>query len=335
MYQPPDGRWFITEQHGRIFVFPDRSDAAATVYLDLRDRVSTNSNEEGLLGFAFAPDFSSSGVFYVHYSAANPRRSVVSRFQSDAQATMGLPASEVVLLTVAQPFENHNGGQIAFGPEGYLYIVLGDGGSFSDPQGNAQDLSVLLGKLLRIDVASGGAAYAVSPDNPFSGQASARAEIWAYGLRNPWRFSFDASTGELWLADVGETRLEEINLIQRGGNYGWNVMEGSECFGGGSACASSGIILPLFEYETGQNCAVMGGFVYQGKDIESLRGAYVYADYCSGRVWALRYDGSDVSEQRQIADADFRINSFATNDQGELYVLEHADSGGGIYRIVP
>ena len=332
MYQAPDGRWFVTEQRGRIFVFANAPDARASVYLDLRDRVSTNGNEEGLLGFALAPDFASSGVFYVHYSAANPRRGVISRFQSNAQLTAGQPASEAVLLAVAQPFSNHNGGQVSFGPDGYLYIALGDGGSARDPRRNGQNLGTLLGSLLRIDVSA--AAYAVPPDNPFVRQAGARAEIWAYGLRNPWRFSFDTRTGDLWLGDVGQNRREEVNLIRRGGNYGWNVMEGSECLGGGNACAMSGKTQPIVEYETGPNCSVTGGFVYRGEAMTALRGAYVFGDYCSGRIWTLRSDGASGGEPRQIARADFRISSFAVDDRGELYVLDHVGSGGGIYRIV-
>jgi glucose/arabinose dehydrogenase len=252
---------------------------------------------------------------------------------------LGDAASEEVLLQVDQPFVNHNGGQIVFGADGYLYIGLGDGGSARDPQGNGQNRRVLLGKLLRIDVGgrSSDLAYRIPADNPFAGQgATAREEIWAYGLRNPWRFSFDDQTGALWLADVGQNTREEIDVIQKGGNYGWNRMEGFDCLGGGSNCDKSGLMLPVFEYPTGQagNCSVTGGFVYRGESIPALRGAYVYGDYCSGRVWALRYDGSKVSEQAELADGSFMLSSFAVDAAGEVYALQHAGSGG-IFKLAP
>ncbi|HLF78250.1 MAG TPA: PQQ-dependent sugar dehydrogenase [Dehalococcoidia bacterium] len=340
MYQAPDGRMFVTEQPGRVLAFDSRAAAPTTsVFLDITERVDASSNEMGLLGFAFAPDFAQSGIVYASYTAGNPRRSVISRFRSNQAHTSGDPASEEVLLQVDQPFVNHNGGQILFGPDGFLYIGLGDGGSARDPQGNGQNRRVLLGKLLRIDVGgrSGNLAYRIPADNPFVGQgATTREEIWALGLRNPWRFSFDSRTGALWLADVGQNTKEEIDIIEKGGNYGWVVMEGFDCLGGGTNCDRTGFIPPVFEYPTGRagNCSVTGGFVYRGEAIAGLRGAYVYGDYCSGRVWALRYDGAKVIQQAELADGNIMISSFAVDASGEIYALQHAGSGG-IFKLVP
>ncbi len=336
LYQAPDDsdRWYATEQRGRVLVFDDRPDEAqATVFLDITDKVTTGGNEEGLLGLAFAPDFRSSRVFYVYYSAPNPRRSVISRF---AAATPGAAdrASETVILEVGQPFSNHNGGQIAFGPDGFLYVGLGDGGSGRDPMGNGQNLGVLLGKLLRIDpsAAGGGRPYRVPVDNPFAGQAGARDEIYAYGLRNPWRFSWDSETGTLWLGDVGQNAWEEIDVIEKGGNYGWAIMEASRCLPG-TSCMPTGI-LPVFEYPTSRpNCSVTGGFVYRGEAIAALRGAYVLSDYCSGIIWGLRYDGSRVTEERELIDSSIQISSFAVDHRGEIYALAHA-AQGGIFKLV-
>jgi glucose/arabinose dehydrogenase len=338
LYQAPDGRWFVTQQIGRIFLAEDRGGAQPQVFLDLTSRVSTAGSEEGLLGFAFAPDFAGSGQFYVYYSAASgARRTVVSRFTAAPGANAAaILATENVLLEIPQPFSNHKGGQIAFGPDGYLYVGLGDGGSARDPMGNGQNLGALLAKILRIDV-SGGGAYRIPLDNPFVGRAGARGEVWAYGVRNPWRFSFDSATGRLWLADVGQDRREEVNVVEKGGNYGWNVLEGSECLGGGTACARDDKILPILEYETGANCSITGGFVYHGSQIASLQGAYVYGDYCSGRVWGLRYDGSRVRQQAQLTDSSFRISSFAVDNSGEIYVIAHGESASqsGIFKLVP
>ncbi len=329
--QLPSGSWLVTEQAGRVLV-TDRVGIQANVVLDLTDRVRTEGNEEGLLGLAIAPDFVETGVVYLYYSASDPRRSVISRFDLGPGGAGG--DSEEVILEIRQPFANHNGGQIAFGPDGYLYVGLGDGGSARDPQGNGQNLETVLGSLLRIDVSSGGPGYSVPGDNPFLGQGNARGEIWAFGLRNPWRFSFDAATGDLWAGDVGQNTREEIDLIVAGGNYGWPVMEGFDCLDGGSGCDRDGLLPPVLDYDNaGGDCSVTGGFVYHG-GIAELRGAYVYADYCSGRIWALRHDGSTVTVQEQIAQPDFNISSFAQGNDLEVYVLEHSGSGG-IYKLVP
>jgi glucose/arabinose dehydrogenase len=328
--------WLATEQVGRVHLIFPGSDASpepdAGIFLDISSKVSTDGNEEGLLGLALAPDFASSGVFYVYYSAANPRRSVISRFESAGNAA--LPESETVILEVAQPFSNHNGGQIAFGPDGYLYIGLGDGGSARDPQGNGQNTATLLGSILRIDVSGGEAGYSIPSDNPFVGQGNARGEIWAYGLRNPWRFSFDSTTGDLWVGDVGQNTREEVDVITRGGNYGWSIMEGFDCLDGGDDCNRYGLLPPVIDYGRDGGCSVTGGFIYRGAAIPELVGAYVYADYCSGSIWALRYDGSEVTEHEQIGQADFAVSSFAQGSDGEIYVLEHSGAGG-IYKLTP
>jgi len=341
MYELPDGsnRFLVTEQRGVISIFDNRPDVQrATVFMDLSGRVSTAGNEEGLLGFAFAPDFDRSRAFYVYYSAAQGRRrTVVSRFTAGADRSSGDPASESVILEVDQPFPNHKGGQIAFGPDGFLYIGLGDGGSANDPGNRAQNLNELLGKILRIDVSgtAAGLNYRIPADNPFVGRSGARPEIFAYGLRNPWRFSFDQANGDLWAGDVGQNAFEEIDLVRKGQNYGWNRIEAEQCRGGG-ACDKSDTVLPVIFYPTGANCSVTGGFVYRGGRIPQVQGAYIYGDYCSGKIWALRHDGSRTTEQMEVADTDFRISSFAVDRSGTLYGLAHGEApgGGGIFRLI-
>ena len=334
MTYPPDGsdQLYVVLQPGRIVSFPNDPDVdTAELFLDIRDRVNDRGEEEGLLGLAFDPQYMTNGHLYVYYSASDPRRSVVSRFTAGAGGRRADPGSERVLLEVAQPFSNHNGGQIAFGPDGYLYIALGDGGSRGDPQGNGQDLGTLLGSILRIDVSTvdSTGAYAIPPDNPFVGRAGARPEIWAYGLRNPWRFSFDRATGDLWTADVGQNRFEEVDIIRPGLNYGWNVMEGEECFVR-SDCDRTRLEMPVAQYGREGGCSVTGGYVYRGSRLPSLYEAYVYGDYCSGRIWALRHDGDEVIEHLQIADSSLRIPSFGEDADGDLYVLSF---DGTIYRF--
>jgi len=322
---------FVTEQKGRIISFPIGQEAAhADVYLDIRDRVSDAGNEEGLLGLAFDPDFDSNGHFFVYYSAAQPRRSVVSRFT--ANGSMADPESELVVMEVPQPFQNHNGGQIAFGPDGMLYIGLGDGGSGGDPQGNGQDPSTMLGTVLRIDVSGvgPGSGYSVPPGNPFVGNADARGEIWAYGFRNPWRFSFDRQTGGLWVGDVGQNSFEEINLVSPGGNYGWNTLEGSHCFSPRAGCDPSGTEFPVIEYGSDKGCSVIGGYVYRGADIPSLAGTYLYGDYCSGEVHGFRFEQGKAVARWLLVDSGVNITSFGEDAQGEIYALSEE---GRIYRL--
>ena len=339
LVQPDDGHnhIFVTEQPGHIRVFPnDQRVTRADTFLDISDRVNEGSNEEGLLGLAFDPDYKNNGFFYVYYSAADPRRSVVSRFSvTQHDPNLADRNSETVIMQVAQPFRNHNGGQLAFGPDGYLYVGLGDGGSGGDPRGNGQNTSTLLGSILRIDVSSvsDSQGYELPPDNPFVGVSDAQDEIWAYGLRNPWRFSFDERTGTLWVADVGQNRLEEVDVVEKGLNYGWNAMEGTSCFSPGSGCDKTGLELPIAEYSrSAGNCSVTGGYVYGGRGMPSLLGAYVYGDFCSGRIWGLRYDGGSVTEHLLLVNSSVSITSFGQDLDLNLYILSRDD---GIYRLVP
>ena len=330
-------RLFVTLQPGRIMVFPnDQGVKEAAVFLDIRARVSDRGNEEGLLGLAFDPDYATNGYFYVYYSAAGPRRSVLSRFSASADDPMAADSdSERIVLEVPQPFSNHNGGQIVFGPDGYLYIGLGDGGRADDPFGNGQNRSTLLGTILRIDVSGIDAdgTYAIPTDNPFVGEGGgAREEIWAYGLRNPWRFSIDPETGDLWAADVGQDRYEEIDIIRPGLNYGWNVMEGAHCFQPSRSCDRDGLEMPVVEYGHDSGCSVTGGYVYRGSRLPSLDGAYVYGDFCSGRIWALRHDGVSMTEHLELVDSRLRISSFGVDQSAELYILAFDEK---IYRLVP
>ncbi len=325
----------------RLFVvFPnERGVESAGTFLDIRNRVNDRGSEEGLLGLTFDPDFSDNGHFYVYYSASDPRRSVLSKFSTNASdPNLADPDSERVILQVGQPFANHNGGQVLFGPDGYLYVGLGDGGSGGDPSGNGQNRSTLLGAILRIDIHSvaSGDAYSIPPDNPFVGADGVREEIFAYGLRNPWRFSFDRETGVLWAADVGQNEFEEIDIIKAGLNYGWNVMEGFHCFPGRDLdCDQVGLALPLVEYDHSQGCSVTGGYVYRGSRLPSLYGSYVYGDFCSGKTWALSYDGVRVTEHIELAGTRLDISSFGEGPTGELYILDFDPSGGKIYRFAP
>jgi|SRR5581483_4630081 len=299
----------------------------ATTFLDISDRLIPDpQSEEGLLGLAFAPDYAASGRFYVWYSAGPPRRERLSRFIANGASAD--PASEEVLLEVDDPYPNHNGGGMAFGPDGMLYIGEGDGGSAGDPQGNAQRLDTLLGKVLRVDV-SPARGYAIPADNPFAGVAGARPEIWAYGFRNPWRLSFDSATGELWVGDVGQNRWEEIDRVVRGGNYGWSVAEGAHCYKPASGCDFSGTILPWAEYGHDAGCSITGGYVYRGGNLPELRGWYVYGDFCSGRIWAVNTDG-DRGTPVPLADTGLAIASFGLDRAGELYIV---DFGGSVRRL--
>jgi glucose/arabinose dehydrogenase len=337
--QPDDGldRIFVTEQEGRILTFANRQQVAAPVlFLDLSSRVSEAGDEEGLLGLAFDPDYRRNGYLYVYYSAANPRRSILSRFSAgpDGQGTADLEG-ELVIMEIPQPYSNHNGGQLAFGPEGYLYVGLGDGGGAGDPHGNGQNKATLLGSILRIDVAGSSQQerYRIPADNPFVGVSGARQEIWAYGFRNPWRFSFDPpGAGRMWAADVGQNSWEEINLVEKGLNYGWNVMEGAHCFSPRSGCEGAGLQPPVAEYSSAEGCSVIGGYVYRGARLPSLAGAYIYGDFCSGKIWGFRYDGGLREGPTLLAAPGLFITSFGLDLAGDLYILSR-DSG--IYRLAP
>ena len=335
---PDDGtdRLFLVLQPGQIKVF-SRETASPSIFLDISDRVNNEGNEEGLLGLAFHPDYSENGHFYAYYSADSPRRSVLSRFSvKEDDPNQANPHSEIIVLEIPQPFKNHNGGQIVFGPDDYLYVGLGDGGSRGDPNRNGQDLETLLGSILRIDVRTDepGSAYVIPENNPFVGysDSEARQEIWAYGLRNPWRFTFDKVTGRMWAGDVGQNDYEEIDIIQRGLNYGWNVVEGTHCYPAYvETCNQGSLEPPIYEYpRSGGNCSVTGGYVYRGSHLPSLYGAYIYGDFCSGRVWALWYDGTRVTENLELGQAPGRISSFGEDQDGEIYILSFDKN---IYRL--
>jgi len=312
---PPDGsdRLVVAEQTGRLRVFAnDAAVASSTVMLDLSADVLFGG-EQGLLGVAFHPDFASNGFVYLYRTKDAPRRSVLSRFTISADPDVLDPASELVLLEVEQPFTNHNAGSLAFGPDDKLYVALGDGGAGNDPNDNGQNLSTLLGSVLRLD--DDGTPPA---DNPFVGVAGARPEIWAYGLRNPWRMSFDPATGDLWLGDVGQGAREEIDRIERGGNYGWRVFEGNRANINPDELPASAFTAPVFDYDRTQGYSVTGGLVYRGAAVPTLQGSYIYGDFGSGRVWALVFDGVQAVGNVQIGTLPSAA-SFGEDRDGELY----------------
>ena len=320
----PDGRLFVADQEGIVFVL-EGDGGDEDVLLDIRPRVSRNGNEEGLLSVALDPRFESNRHLWVYCSRADPRRSVLSRF------TVGPfeadPVSELVVLEIAQPFSNHNGGAVRFGFDGMLYLGLGDGGAANDQLEAGQDLSTLLGKVIRIDVrnASAGTPYAVPADNPFAGEPGAEPEIWAYGLRNPWRMAFDPTTGVLWAGDVGQGAREEISVIRRGENYGWDIVEGDICHEPQSGCDTTGLTFPVAVYgHTSERCSVTGGVVYRGTEVPEIAGNYLYADFCTGELWAMPVDGS--SEPMIVASGLGFVASFGVDAAGEVYVLRFGQS---------
>lgn len=338
-------RMFVATQFGQIFTF--ENDAAATElteFLDFRDRVEykDNMNEEGFLGLAFHPHFAVNGEFFVYYTAAysrdgGKRRSVISRFRvSKDDPSRADPASEEILLTIPQPYWNHNGGTLAFGPDGYLYIAVGDGGDGNDPHGNGQNLKTLLATMLRIDVdkRSKDLPYAIPEDNPFADRGDeARGEIWAYGLRNVWRFSFDRETGLCWAADVGQNAWEEIDIVRKGGNYGWNLREGKHPLAKQNGQGPrEDLIEPIWEYEHEIGKSITGGSVYRGSKVPELYGAYLYTDYVSGYFWALWYDSKtgQVTANRPIRTKGAPIVTFGEDAQGEIYFTEIQ---GGIFKF--
>ncbi len=325
------GRTFVVERAGTIRTLDN---PAAPPFLDIRDRVLSSGGEQGLLSVAFPSGFAQTGRFYANYTRTPDGATVVSRFFVPSGSAVADSASETVLLTVLQPFPNHNGGQLAFGPDGYLYVATGDGGSGGDPQNNGQNKDTLLGKILRIDVESGQAPYTVPPDNPFLSDNTARGEIWALGLRNPWRFSFDRATGDLYNGDVGQGLYEEIDFQAFGSaggeNYGWNVMEGAHCYIDPS-CSDAGLILPVAEYVHGEgNCSVTGGMVYRGEDFPALQGTYLYGDFCSGRIWGLKRSGA-VWENSLLADTPHQISAFGEDEAANLFIAAYGT--GTVYRV--
>jgi glucose/arabinose dehydrogenase len=340
-------RLFVVEQAGVIKVFENRANVTtAHTFLDLKDRVNDTGNEEGLLGLAFHPAYKDNGYFYVNYTAISPRRTVIARYRvSAANPNKADSLSEQILLQFNQPFNNHNGGQLAFGPDGYLYIAAGDGGSGGDPQNNGQSLETLLGKILRIDVnnPSGGRNYGIPNDNPFVGTGN-REEIYVYGLRNPWRMSFDPVTKWLWAGDVGQNCFEEIDLIEKGKNYGWRIMEGNYCFTPPSSCNPSGcnmtgLVKPILDYGRSLGGSVTGGYVYRGNKVPELVGEYIYADFSSGRIWALRYNGVNPPINTELIDTNLLIASFGIDKNYELYICAFEGINNAnddrIYRFKP
>ena len=327
-----DARLFVVEQPGRIRVVENGA-LLPTPFLDITDRV-LSAGERGLLSMAFHPSYAGNGYFYVNYTdrAGDTR---VERYRVSADRNRADPTSAKLILQVAQPFANHNGGLVVFGPDGKLYVGMGDGGSGGDPLGHGQNRATLLGDLLRIDVDAGD-PYAVPAGNPYAGQAGARGEIWATGVRNPWRFSFDREAGLLYLADVGQNALEEVNVVPAtaaGINYGWNTMEGSRCFRPADGCDRAGLTLPVLEYDHSQGCSITGGYVYRGSRIPALRGHYFYSDYCQGWIRSFRYGGGQAVDRREWALGDVgNVLSFGEDAAGELYVLS---ASGRVYRMDP
>lgn len=324
-----DARLFVVEQPGRIRVVRDGR-LLPRPFLDIAAKVGSGG-ERGLLSVAFHPRYAENGLFFVDYT---DRRgdTRIERYRASAAADTAGPASAALVLTVAQPYANHNGGHLLFGPDGMLYVGMGDGGSAGDPHGNGQDLGSLLGKLLRLDV-DGAEPYAVPRDNPFVGRAGARPEIWALGLRNPWRMAFDRHEGFLYIADVGQNQWEEVNAVRSGAaglNYGWNRMEGTHCFGL-PLCGQVGLTSPVLEYGHGDGCSVIGGAVYRGRAVPALSGRYVYGDYCSGWLRSFRLAGGVAGERRQWrVRVPGNVLSFGEDAAGELYVMT---GSGTVYRL--
>jgi glucose/arabinose dehydrogenase len=336
------GRIFVATQHGVIHSFLNDQNATQTkVFLDLQAKVryDDRTNEEGFLGLAFHPRFKSNGEFFVFYTDKKAKlTNVVSRFRvSRDDPDRADPASEEELLRIEHRYWNHDGGTVVFGPDGFLYIALGDGGSANDPENNGQNLGVILGKVLRIDIdrKDGGKPYAIPPDNPFVGRAGARPEVFAYGLRNVWRMAFDRPTGRLWAADVGQNLYEEIVLLESGKNYGWNIREGFHPFGRHGVGHRDDLVEPIWEYHHDIGKSITGGAVYRGTRFPELAGAYLYGDYVSMKIWALRYDEKlrRVVANRPIADPQVPILSFGEGDRGELYFMTYTTTGKGIYRF--
>jgi glucose/arabinose dehydrogenase len=340
------GRLFLVEQAGRIRIIRNGM-LEPTPFLDIRSRV-VPGGERGLLSVAFHPNYASNGRFFVNYTANRPTlTTVIAEYRVSGNPDIA-DTTETTILEIPQPFDNHNGGLNKFGPDGMLYIGMGDGGDAGDPQNNGQRLDTLLGKMLRIDInvpapARGAAGasrpsrprepsptYLIPPDNPFVGQAGVRGEIWAYGLRNPWRWSFDRSTGRLFLGDVGQDSWEEIDIIQRGGNYGWRITEGAHCFNPPAGCSMAGLQLPISEYSHSLGCSVTGGYMYRGNHIPRLRGHYLSADYCSGRIWSLQEVRPGVWVREEFMQTTFSISSFGEDQAGEVYVV---DRDGAVYRF--
>ena len=333
------GRLYVVEQGGRIRVVDRAGSVLPQPFLDISGRIAAGG-DRGLLGLAFHPSYASNGRFYVDYTDADGNTVIAEMRRSADSPDRADAASERVLLHIGQPYPNHNGGMLAFGTDGYLYVGMGDGGSGGDPRNRAQDLGTLLGKILRIDVdgQAAGLAYAIPPTNPFSGRARARPEIWAYGVRNPWRFSFDAANGDLWVGDVGQDRWEEVDRLVaaagrgRGANLGWRLMEGRACYDPSTDCTTAGLTMPVAVYGHDAGCAVTGGYVYRGTRSPALDGTYLFSDSCSGRIWGLDAAGPGRQDPVLLLESGRPIVSFGQDDERELYVADIAE--GTILRVV-
>jgi glucose/arabinose dehydrogenase len=323
-------RLYVTEQKGRIVLLKNFA-IQKTPFLDISDRVSC-CGERGLLSVAFPKGYAKKRYLYVNYTDKSGD-TVVARYRTVSGFDAADPKSEEIILTVKQPYANHNGGQLAFGPDGLLYIGMGDGGSGGDPHGYAQDPGTPLGKMLRIDVESGAKPYAIPPGNPFLQRKGYRPEIWATGLRNPWRFSFDPKTGDLYIADVGQDLYEEVDVQatgSRGGeNFGWNIMEGMHCFKTQS-CNKAGLIMPVAEYGHDKGCSITGGMVYRGAEYPALQGTYLYSDFCSGRIWGLRR-GTDGWQHAELMISGRAVSTFGEDEQGNLYLSDYRE--GALYKV--
>ena len=317
------GRLFVVEKKGFIRVVQNHV-LADTPFLDITDRVGSLSSEQGLLGLAFHPDYAGNGLFFVNYTDLEGD-TVVARFATSGDPNRAQAGSEAVILTLEQPAANHNGGHLAFGRDGYLYVGTGDGGGAGDQYANGQNGQTLLGAMLRLDV-DGGAPYTVPGTNPFVGRPDVRDEIWALGLRNPWRYSFDRLTGDLFIADVGQNQYEEVNFQPAdsagGQNYGWPIMEGRHCYPADRPCERAGLMLPAREYDHSRGCSVTGGYVYRGQEFPILTGIYLFGDYCSGRIWGLAPAGNGDWQVAELAQMDGQLSSFGEDERGELYLLD-------------
>lgn len=326
------GKIFVVEKAGRIMVIKDGK-TLEEPFLDIVHKVRSKESERGLLSVAFHPRYEENGRFFVNYTDLKGD-TIVSEFKISSDPDRGDGNSERVLLRIRQPASNHNGGQLQFGPDGYLYIGMGDGGFFGDPSGNGQDLGTLLAKMLRIDV-DAGKPYGIPADNPFKGVSGARPEIWAYGLRNPWRFSFDPETGDMYIADVGEGKWEEVDFQpgggRRGENYGWNLLEGSHKFKLPDGYDTSGLTFPVVEYSHDEGCSVTGGYVYRGIKSPGLNGTYFFSDYCTGRLWGLRKKSDDSWEWAEFLETGLSVSSFGEDEAGEMYIIDFGK--GDIYRL--
>ena len=319
------GRIFVVQQGGQVRIVRDGA-LVAKPFLDIAARI-TSGGERGLLGLAFHPNFPTDPRLFVDYTDAKGDTQVSSFTVDPATPDAADPKSEVKILHVAQPYANHNGGAVAFGPDGFLYVSLGDGGSGGDPQDNGQSLKTMLGKILRIDIdhQAAGKPYAIPPDNPFAATADALPEIFLYGLRNPWRMSFDRTTGDLWIGDVGQNAWEEVDVARAGTsgqNYGWNTMEANHCFQPSSDCIRKGLTLPVVEYSHDAGCTVIGGNVYRGTAQAALSGGYVFGDYCSGTLWAIDPSGDDLREPTAVLESSISLSSFGEDEAGELYATD-------------